>query len=69
MLRLPTLGGPAVSSSAPVDVFHFGGFLLDPRCGGLFLIDDCGARIPVQIGSRALDVLSVLVGRRGELQT
>lgn len=67
MLRLPTLGGPAVSSSAPVDVFHFGGFLLDPRCGGLFLIDDCGARIPVQIGSRALDVLSVLVGRRGEL--
>jgi adenylate cyclase len=56
-----------VDSAAPSDVFHFGGFLLDERGGGLFRIDDCGARIPVQIGSRALGVLSVLIERHGKL--
>ncbi len=49
------------------DLFLFGGFRLDRRNGGLFRQDDTGASIAVPIGSRALDVLTVLVGRPGEL--
>jgi TolB-like protein len=56
-----------VSSTAlTVKRFLFGTFLLDPRAG-LFLVDECGARAPQKIGSRALGVLSALVERHGEL--
>ena len=49
------------------DAFRFEDFRLDRRAGGLFWHDVTGGSTPVAIGSRALDVLSVLVVRHGEL--
>jgi TolB-like protein/Flp pilus assembly protein TadD len=51
---------------APSDSFLFEDFRLD-RKGGLFRRDDAGAFVPVGIGSRALDILGVLVERAGEV--
>jgi len=48
------------------DIFLFEGFRLDRR-GGLFRLDEGGVFVPVSIGSRALDVLGVLVKRHGDL--
>jgi adenylate cyclase len=45
--------------------FLFEGFHLDRR--GLFRRDERGNLTPVTIGGRALDLLSVLVGRHGEI--
>ena len=50
---------------SPTDVFLFEGFRLDRR--GLFRRDEGDAAGPVEIGSRALDVLAVLLKRPGEL--
>ena len=47
------------------DVLHFEGFRLDR--GGLFRRDQAGLSAPVALGSRALDVLGLLVERHGEL--
>jgi DNA-binding winged helix-turn-helix (wHTH) protein/tetratricopeptide (TPR) repeat protein len=47
--------------------FRFGGFLLDHSAGGLFRLDGHGGMVPIMLGSRALDVLGVLVERQGEL--
>ena len=47
------------------DIFLFAGFHLD-RCG-LLRRDDLGSLSPVAIGGRALDLLSVLVERHGEV--
>jgi TolB-like protein/DNA-binding winged helix-turn-helix (wHTH) protein len=54
---------------APVahDLFEFEGFCLDRRSGGLFRKDGAGGVTPVAIGSRALDVLAMLVANQGEL--
>jgi class 3 adenylate cyclase/predicted ATPase len=52
---------------APSDIFLFEDFRLDRRGGGLFRRDDKGAFIPVAIGSRALDILGVLIERAGEI--
>ncbi len=52
---------------APVDVFLFDGFRLDRRSGGLFRQDESGSFAPVAIGSRALDVLAVLVAHHGQV--
>ena len=49
------------------DGVRFEGFLLDRGAGGLFRLNERGERIPVPLGSRALDVLCVLVERSGEL--
>ena len=49
------------------NVFLFEGFHLDRRAGGLSRQDAWGECTPVPLGSRALDVLSVLVARQGEL--
>lgn len=49
------------------EIFLFERFRLDRQGGGLFRADDEGAFVPVTIGSRALDVLSVLVERHGRL--
>lgn len=51
------------------DIFLFEGFRLDRRGGGLFRQAESGAFVPVPIGSRALDVLGVLIERAGELVT
>lgn len=54
---------------APVthDRFLFEGFCLDRPGGGLFRRDAAGGDAPVSIGSRALDVLAVLLAHPGEL--
>jgi DNA-binding winged helix-turn-helix (wHTH) protein len=46
--------------------FRFGGFLFDVSAGGLRL-DQHGEPVAVPLGSRALDVLDVLVRRQGDL--
>jgi len=48
-------------------IFLFERFRLDRRGGGLFRSDERGRFLPVVIGSRALDVLCVLVERHGDL--
>src|ERR1700737_106811 len=45
----------------------FEGFRLDRRAGVLFRRDERGGFAPMAIGSRALDILGVLVERPGEL--
>jgi TolB-like protein/DNA-binding winged helix-turn-helix (wHTH) protein len=49
------------------DVFLFDGFRLDRYGGGLFRRDERGDFVPMAIGSRALDVLGVLVEPSGDL--
>ena len=49
------------------EIFLFERFRLDRRGGGLFRADREGVFVPMTIGSRALDVLSVLVERYGRL--
>ena len=49
------------------EIFLFERFRLDRRAGGLFRCDEHGVLAPVAIGSRALDVLYILVRRHGEL--
>ncbi len=49
------------------DVFLFDGFRLDRRGGGLSRRDERGDFVPMATGSRALDVLGVLVERPGDL--
>ena len=45
--------------------FLFGDFRLDQR--GLFQRDKNGIYLPITLGSRALDLLGVMVDRRGKL--
>jgi TolB-like protein/DNA-binding winged helix-turn-helix (wHTH) protein len=47
--------------------FLFEGFRLDRNAGALFRRDDVGAFVPMAVGSRALEVLDVLVERAGDL--
>jgi adenylate cyclase len=54
------MDAPAKSST-----FVFDGFRLDQH--GLFRRDQTGMFVPIPMGSRALDVLGVLVGRAGSL--
>src|SRR6201987_2042478 len=51
----------------PADMFLFEDFRLDR--GGLSRRDQSGNFVPVPIGSRALEILAVLVARPGELVT
>jgi TolB-like protein/DNA-binding winged helix-turn-helix (wHTH) protein/Tfp pilus assembly protein PilF len=51
------------------DIFLFANFRLDRRRGELFKCGDDGAEVPVVLGSRALDILILLLDRRGELVT
>ena len=43
------------------------GFRLDRRGGCLFRVDQGGVATPVALGSRAIDLLGLLVERKGEL--
>ncbi len=61
------VGGAGMNGPATADVFLFEGFRLDRRGGGLFRRDEAGGFVPMPIGSRALDVLRVLVERPGDL--
>lgn len=54
---------------AAADTFTFAKFRLDRRRGGLFRCGEDGAEVPVALGSRALDILVLLLDRRGELVT
>ena len=56
-----------MDAPVPHDRFVFEGFCLDRRSGGLFRLDSTGGATPVTIGSRALDVLDLLLSRPGEL--
>jgi TolB-like protein len=56
-----------VQALSPADIFLFEGFRLDAR--GLFRQDQEGIATRVEIGSRALDVLDVLLRSPGELIT
>ena len=51
---------------APSEIFLFEDFRLDRR-GGLFRCNGAGKNEPVAVGSRALDILGVLVERAAEL--
>jgi adenylate cyclase len=52
---------------APSEIFQFEDFRLDRRGGGLFWCDGTGTFEPVAIGSRALDILGVMLERAGEV--
>jgi len=52
---------------ASSEIFLFADFRFDRAGGGLFRRDDHGAFAPVTIGSRALDLLAVLIERRGDV--
>jgi DNA-binding winged helix-turn-helix (wHTH) protein len=54
-----------MDSPATDNVFRFAGFRLDRH--GVFRRDERGVFMAMAIGSRALDVLGVLVGRAGDL--
>jgi DNA-binding winged helix-turn-helix (wHTH) protein len=49
------------------EIFLFGEFRLDRAGGGLFRRDAKGVFVPVAIGSRALEILAILVERRGDI--
>jgi TolB-like protein/DNA-binding winged helix-turn-helix (wHTH) protein/Tfp pilus assembly protein PilF len=48
-------------------IFQFEGFRLDRNIGALFRRRDNGTLVPMALGSRALDVLAVLVEHAGDL--
>jgi len=52
---------------ATADIFLFEEFRLDRRGNGLSRRDERGVFVPLSVGSRALDVLGVLVERAGDL--
>jgi DNA-binding winged helix-turn-helix (wHTH) protein len=54
---------------AAADIFKFEEFRLDRRGEGLSRRDERGVFVPLSVGPRALDVLSVLVERAGNLVT
>ena len=56
-----------MDAPVPHDRFEFDGFCLDRRSGGLFRLDSTGGATPITIGSRALDVLDLLLSHPGEL--
>ena len=50
-----------------IDISLFEGFRLDRRSGALFRRDERGVFAPITMGSRALDILGLLVERSGDL--
>jgi TolB-like protein/DNA-binding winged helix-turn-helix (wHTH) protein/Tfp pilus assembly protein PilF len=60
-------GNRYVDAPNPRDIFVFGQFRFDRSSGGLFRCDGDGDPAPVTIGSRALEVLGVLIERHGDL--
>jgi len=56
-----------MDTPAATDTLLFGPFRFDRSGRGLARLDDSGLYQPVNVGSRALDVLAALLTRRGEL--
>jgi adenylate cyclase len=56
-----------MDAPSPTESSLFEGFRLDRRAGVLFRRDERGVFAPMAIGSRALDILGVLVERPGDL--
>ena len=52
---------------AGADVVQFSGFHLDRRRACLLRQDEAGVLTPVAIGSRALDILGLLIDRHGDV--
>ena len=49
------------------EILVFRGFRFDCRVGALFRLDQTGGALPVPLGARALHLLTLLIGRPGEL--
>src|ERR1700730_596450 len=56
-----------MDASGSADVVVFEDFRFDRRAGGLFRLDETGNMMPVPLGTRALELLGLLVRRKGEL--
>ena len=56
-----------MDAASPPDIYLFNDFRFDRRGGGLFRCAEAGGPVPVSLGSRALDVLRVLIERHGDL--
>src|SRR3954462_8883897 len=52
---------------ATADVLFFEGFRFDRRSGFLFRLNEDGGAVPIELGSRAIDLLRVLIDKPGEL--
>ena len=63
------LGRGNMQALAARDIFLFTNFRLDRRSGGLFRRGKDGVEVLVVLGSRALDILALLLDRRGDLVT
>jgi TolB-like protein/DNA-binding winged helix-turn-helix (wHTH) protein/Tfp pilus assembly protein PilF len=59
--------GERMGGRGSADILLFEAFRLDRSRGGLFRVDQAGIPAPIPIGSRALDLLALLVERHGEL--
>jgi TolB-like protein len=66
-LLMLAAGGRGMDAPTTTDAFLFEDFRLDR--GGLYRRDQSGAFVAIPIGSRALEILAVLVARPGELVT
>jgi DNA-binding winged helix-turn-helix (wHTH) protein len=49
------------------EILVFGGFRFDGRIGALSRLDQAGSALPIPLGARALHLLTLLIGRPGEL--
>jgi adenylate cyclase len=56
-----------MDATSPPEIYLFDDFCLDRRGGGLFRCAEAGSPVRVSLGSRALDVLRVLIERHGDL--
>jgi adenylate cyclase len=61
------VGSNGVRALPSTEILLFGKFRFDRRSGALFIRDDRGAFAPLVMGSRALEILGILVQRSGEL--
>src|SRR5208282_6184749 len=60
-------GSIGMRAASSTEIFLFGSFRLDRRSGVLFRRDERDTYVPLTMGSRALDILGVLIERPGEL--
>src|SRR3954462_9679403 len=56
-----------MDGDATADVLFFAGFRFDRGSGFLFRLNENGTAVPIELGSRSIDVLRVLIDKPGEL--